>query len=139
MEEYTLDGRLLTLLAQPLRIEEIRRALPDIGKHELKDALDRLTQDGKIMKNKKNRFAVASHYGCATGTFLATERGFAFVAPDVEHPVAVPNRTIISFRRTPAAAHGTATGCSSRSASAKTTAAAARRRCCASSAAPERS
>ena len=36
------------------------------------------------MKNKKNRFAVASHYGCATGTFLATERGFAFVAPDVE-------------------------------------------------------
>ena len=26
MEEYTLDGRLLTLLAQPLRIEEIRRA-----------------------------------------------------------------------------------------------------------------
>ena len=84
MEEYTLDGRLLTLLAQPLRIEEIRRALPDIGKHELKDALDRLTQDGKIMKNKKNRFAVASHYGCATGTFLATERGFAFVAPDVE-------------------------------------------------------
>lgn len=84
MEEYTLDGRLLTLLAQPLRIEEIRRALPDIGKHELKDALDRLTQDGKIMKNKKNRFAVTSHYGCATGTFLATERGFAFVAPDVE-------------------------------------------------------
>ena len=72
MEEYTLDGRLLTLLAQPLRIEEIRRALPDIGKHELKDSLDRLTQDGKIMKNKKNRFAVASHYGCATGTFLAT-------------------------------------------------------------------
>ena len=53
MEEYTLDGRLLTLLAQPLRIEEIRRARPDIGKHELKDALDRLTQDGKIMKNKK--------------------------------------------------------------------------------------
>ena len=43
--------------------ELIRRALPDIGKHELKDALDRLTQDGKIMKNKKNRFAVASHYG----------------------------------------------------------------------------
>ena len=29
MEEYTLDGRLLTLLAQPLRIEEIRRAPPN--------------------------------------------------------------------------------------------------------------
>lgn len=137
MEEYTLDGRLLTLLAQPLRIEEIRRALPDIGKHELKDALDRLTQDGKIMKNKKNRFAVASHYGCATGTFLATERALPLSRPTSSRMR--PNRTTISFRRTPAAAHGTATGCSSRSASAKTTAAAARRRYCVSSAAPERS
>ena len=99
MEEYTLDGRLLTLLAQPLRIEEIRRALPDIGKHELKDALDRLTQDGKIMKNKKNRFAVASHYGCATGTFLATERGFAFVAPDVEPGEPKPDDYFIQIGR----------------------------------------
>ena len=99
MEEYTLDGRLLTLLAQPLRIEEIRRALPDIGKHELKDALDRLTQDGKIMKNKKNRFAVASHYGCATGTFLATERGFAFVAPDVEPDAPKPDDYFIQGQR----------------------------------------
>ena len=137
MEEYTLDGRLLTLLAQPLRIEEIRRALPDIGKHELKDALDRLTQDGKIMKNKKNRFAVA----CTTAAPPARSSRPSAALP-LSRPTSSrvsPNRTIISFRRTPAAAHGTATGCSSRSASAKTTAAAARRRCCASSAAPERS
>ena len=77
MEEYTLDSRLLTLLSQPCRMDEIRRVLPDAGKYEIKDALDRLTQAGKIMKNKKNRFAVSSHYGCTTGTFLATERGFA--------------------------------------------------------------
>ena len=106
MEEYTLDGRLLTLLAQPLRIEEIRRALPDIGKHELKDALDRLTQDGKIMKNKKNRFAVASHYGCATGTFLATERGFAFVAPDVEPDAPKPDDYFIPPNAGGGAWHG---------------------------------
>lgn len=28
MEEYTLDSRLLTLLSQPCRMDEIRRALP---------------------------------------------------------------------------------------------------------------
>ena len=47
MEEYTLDSRLLTLLSQPCRMDEIRRALPDAGKHEIKEALDRLTQAGK--------------------------------------------------------------------------------------------
>ena len=40
MEEYTLDSRLLTLLSQPCRMDEIRRALPDAGKHEIKEALD---------------------------------------------------------------------------------------------------
>ena len=78
----TLESRLLSLLAQPMRIDDIRRALPEAGKRELKEALDRLLADGQIMKNKKNRFAVAAHYGCAAGTYLATERAFGFVAPD---------------------------------------------------------
>ncbi len=34
------------------------------------------------MKNKKNRLAQASHYGCVAGIYLATERGFGFVALD---------------------------------------------------------
>ena len=106
MEEYTLDSRLLTLLSQPCRMDEIRRALPDAGKHEIKEALDRLTQAGKIMKNKKNRFAVASHYGCATGTFLATERGFAFVAPDVEEGVPKPDDLFIPPNAGGGAWHG---------------------------------
>ena len=78
----TLESRLLSLLAQPMRIDDIRRALPEAGKRELKEALDRLLADGQIMKNKKNRFAVAAHYGCTAGTYLATERAFGFVAPD---------------------------------------------------------
>lgn len=82
METNELDGRLYDLLAAPLRIEEIRRALPEVSKHDLKESLDRLLADGRIMKNKKNRFAQAGHYGCVTGTLLGTERGFAFVRPD---------------------------------------------------------
>ena len=58
MQDNTLQNQLLSLLVQPMRIDEIRRALPEAGKNELKDALDSLIADGKIMKNKKNRFAV---------------------------------------------------------------------------------
>ena len=83
MQDHALESRLLSLLTQPMRLDELRRALPEAGKQEVKDALDRLTADGAVMKNKKNRFAVSAHYGCAAGTYLATERAFAFVAPDV--------------------------------------------------------
>ena len=83
MQDNGLETRLLDLLAQPMRIDEIRRALPETGKNELKDALDSLIADGKVMKNKKNRFAVSAHYGCVAGTYLATERAFGFVTPDV--------------------------------------------------------
>lgn len=81
MEQNELERELLELLAKPLRIDEIRRALPEAGKQELKIALDSLLADGRVMKNKKNRYAQAGHYGCLTGTFLATDRGFAFVRP----------------------------------------------------------
>ena len=77
-----LDRRVFELLARPMRTEELRRLLPSVGKQELKDCLQRLTQDGQIVKNKKNRLAQAGHFGCVAGTFLATGRGFAFVAPD---------------------------------------------------------
>ena len=60
MQDNTLQNQLLSLLVQPMRIDEIRRALPEAGKNELKDALDSLIADGKIMKNKKNRFAVSA-------------------------------------------------------------------------------
>ena len=82
-QDDMLESRLLSLLIQPMRIDEIRRALPEAGKRELKDALDRLIADGRAMKNKKNRFAVSAHYGCVAGTYLATERAFGFVTPDV--------------------------------------------------------
>ncbi|MDO5142280.1 MAG: ribonuclease R [Eubacteriales bacterium] len=83
MPDNELEKRLLALLQQPLRRDELQRAVPAASKHELRQALDRLCADGRVMKNKKNRYAVCAHYGCVTGTYLATERAFAFVTPDV--------------------------------------------------------
>ena len=80
MSQTELESRLLTLLTQPMRVDDIRRALPEAPKQELKKALDRLLTEGRVMKNKKNRYAVSAHYGCVTGTFLATERAFASVS-----------------------------------------------------------
>ncbi len=78
----SLDQKILTLLAQPLRLEELRRHLPGVRKQQIIESLQRLSTSGQIVKNKKNRFAQASHFGCIAGVYLATERGFGFVAPD---------------------------------------------------------
>ena len=90
-----LESRLLEILVHPCRIEDIRRELPNAGKNNLKNALDALVADGRVMKNKKNRFAVSAHYGCAAGTYLATERAFAFVAPDYPEGEAKPDDLFI--------------------------------------------
>ena len=105
-QEDMVESKLLALLAQPMRIDEIRRALPEAGKHELKDALDRLMADGRVMKNKKNRFAVSAHYGCVTGTYLATERAFGFVAPDTDEGEAKPDDLFIPPNASGGAWHG---------------------------------
>lgn len=106
MQDNGLETRLLDLLAQPMRIDEIRHALPETGKNELKDALDSLIADGKVMKNKKNRFAVSAHYGCVAGTYLATERAFGFVTPDVAEGEPKPDDLFIPPNAGGGAWHG---------------------------------
>ena len=106
MQDNGLETRLLGLLAQPMRIDEIRRALPETGKNELKDALDSLIADGKVMKNKKNRFAVSAHYGCVAGTYLATERAFGFVTPDAAEGEPKPDDLFIPPNAGGGAWHG---------------------------------
>lgn len=101
-----LIQELLKKLVSPMKIEEIRHVMPGVGKQELKSLLDRLTSDGSIMKNKKNRYAVPSHYGCCAGKFLATERGFAFVAPEVEDGAPKPDDLFIPPNATGGAWHG---------------------------------
>lgn len=81
MKQTEWGETLYALLSKPMRLEEIDRALPAVSKKELKAALEQLTADGLVMKNKKNRFAQSSHYGCMAGTFLSTGRRFAFVSP----------------------------------------------------------
>ncbi len=89
MERNELQGttyEIYRLLATPMRAEEITRAMPDKGKREVKAALDELCIQGLVMKNKKNRYAQSTHYGCLSGIFHASQRGFGFMlpGPDVE-------------------------------------------------------
>lgn len=77
-----LETRIYDLLERPARAEELKKYLPAYGKQQIREALDRLTAEGRILKNKKNRYAHAEHYGCLTGVFQATERGYGFVTPE---------------------------------------------------------
>lgn len=77
-----LETRLYALLARPMWAEELKKYLPAYSKQQIRQALDQLTNEGKILKNKKNRYAHAEHYGCLTGVFQATERGYGFVTPE---------------------------------------------------------
>lgn len=79
-----LDTRLYALLERPTRAEELKKYLSSYSKQQIKEGLERLTAQGKILKNKKNRYAHAAHYDCLTGIFQATDRGFGFVLPDVK-------------------------------------------------------
>ena len=75
-------NKILKLLKRPLKIDELRKFFPEESKKELISALNELIANGEIVKNKKNRYALSSHFGCISGTFLSTSRGFAFVEPD---------------------------------------------------------
>ncbi|MBQ8584964.1 MAG: ribonuclease R [Butyricicoccus sp.] len=77
-----LEQKLYDLLARPVRQDELRKFLPGAGKNEIVHALAKLSEQGLILKNKKNRWARAEHYGCIRGRFSATERGYGFVIPD---------------------------------------------------------
>lgn len=88
-----VEQRLYTLLERPVRQDELRKYLPGASKHEIMNALAHLSEQGLILKNKKNRWARAEHYGCRRGTFSATERGYGFVIldePDALGDVFVP-------------------------------------------------
>ena len=50
-----LDTRLYALLERPARAEELKRYLPSYSKQQIRQSLDRLSAEGKILKNKKNR------------------------------------------------------------------------------------
>ena len=103
-----LESRLLEILVHPCRIEDIRRELPNAGKNNLKNALDALIADGRVMKNKKNRLAVSVRPGP-----IWLPSGHSRLSRRIIRR-AKPSRMICSSRRMRPAVRGTATACSSR-------------------------
>ncbi len=83
--------KIYQLLASPMRTEELLKALPEAGKKEVKKALNALITQGLVMKNKKNRYAQSTHYGCYSGTFIRTGRGYSFVSTgEDEEDILIP-------------------------------------------------
>ena len=80
------DSIVYRLLAKPMRFDELKRAIPEMSKQDLIAELEALGQAGLVLRNKKNRYAQAEHFGCTAATFLATERSFAFARPDTPRP-----------------------------------------------------
>lgn len=66
--------------------DEILRALHKRGMHikqrELVSLLAELTDEGVLMCSRGTRYGQPKAFGCLTGTFCATGRGYAFVRPD---------------------------------------------------------
>lgn len=80
MEE--LDRQILALLSRPLREDAIGKLMPGIPRRAVAQSLERLQDEGRVVRNKKNLYAQAAHFGCLAGIFQATSRSFAFVTPD---------------------------------------------------------
>ncbi|MGE4549580.1 MAG: ribonuclease R [Intestinibacillus sp.] len=80
MEE--LDQQVFALLNRPLREDAVCKLMHGTPRRAVLKAMQRLQDDGKIVRNKKNQYAQAAHFGCLAGTFQATSRSFAFVTPD---------------------------------------------------------
>lgn len=88
-----LDMRIYEMLQQPMRAEEVSRNLPDVSKRAIAGALEHLVQDGKILRNKKNKYGRVEAFGCRAGTFLATKKSFSFVSPQSgEEDIFIPPR-----------------------------------------------
>lgn len=77
-----LDRRIIELLEHPIYADALSKAMPEVPRRALAQTLARLTQEGVIMRSKKNKYGRVQSFGCMIGTFLATERAFSFVAPE---------------------------------------------------------
>ncbi|HUP01143.1 MAG TPA: ribonuclease R [Gemmatimonadota bacterium] len=83
-----IEGRILDHLAQdakrPLKLKEIARGLEidDAGYPRLKEALARLTDEGRIYRIKHQRYALPEQISLVVGRIDATRSGSGFVVPD---------------------------------------------------------
>ena len=83
-KEEKVLGFLQEAAKMPLNFEELSVILgvPENDRGELYDILERLTDEGKLMKTKRGRYTALKNLGLVRGTFIANERGFGFVVAD---------------------------------------------------------
>lgn len=88
-----IDEKIYELLRKPQRADELSRQLPYVPRRVIAQVLEEMQQDGRILRNKKNKYGYPSAFGCVIGTFLATERAFSFVAtPESTIDIFIPPR-----------------------------------------------
>lgn len=75
--------KILSLTKTPIKADELLKLLPDMSRKELLKILESLISDGRLLKNKKGKYALSEHFGCTSGIFSATDRSFSFVTPDI--------------------------------------------------------
>lgn len=77
-----LDSRIYQALEQPLRTDELCHRLPEIPRKQIAQALARMTEQGLILRNKKNKIGRVQAFGCVCGVISSTKRGYIFLLPD---------------------------------------------------------
>ena len=90
-----LDIQILDILARPMRMDELRRALRGVRKKDMEESLERLTAEGKIMRNKKNRIAQIAHFVVPAVPILPQNADLV-----LWHPMSKMSRVIFSSRQT---------------------------------------
>ncbi len=84
----TLDERIVEYLGKqaqrPLQRQEIAHGLKVDDDDELRAALDRLTEAGRVYPAKNRRYAIPSQINLVAGRLEVTRRGAGFVVPEAK-------------------------------------------------------
>ena len=93
-KEEKVLGFLQNAAKMPLNFEELSVILgvPENDREELYRILEKLTDEGKLIKTKRGRYGALKNLGLVRGKFVANERGFGFViAEDGGEDVFIPS------------------------------------------------
>jgi ribonuclease R len=67
---------------KPASLEEISAALPGTNKQRLTRMLQKLEEDGELVKTRKNKYALPEYLGFVVGRLQGSPKGFGFVVPN---------------------------------------------------------
>ena len=84
-KNIVLKQLIIEVVQDVYTLDDIIRALDHRGAHpkrtELVQLLAELVDDGSLMRARSNRYGKPEAFGCVVGTYSATGRGYAFIAP----------------------------------------------------------